>query len=79
MTWQSDQLSGSADNNSKPVRMRHRQEGVGRAPWQESMNISYEIGSTHNRQFPRHLTGRAVALMNVTIVLRPVGKGDGFT
>lgn len=46
---QADQPGGGADSSCKPVcRERHRQKVVGRAPWQETMDISHEIGSTHN-------------------------------
>lgn len=70
------QLSGSADGSSEPAeRGTGKSALVDRAPWQETMDISHEIGSTHSRQFPRHLTSRAVALMNVTILFCRVGKG----
>lgn len=78
VTCLADQLqpSGSADGSSEPAgRGTGKSVLVGRAPWQETMDISHEIGSTHNRQFPRHLTSRAVALMNVTILCCRAGEG----
>lgn len=45
---QADQPCGSADEQLSTWRMRHRRKGVGRAPWQETMDISHEIGPTHN-------------------------------